>query len=212
MSGSATVPESMPEPSSSDASELVEFFALIAYLPEPIATFLSVLRHQLDPGFRGRPHLTILPPRPLANSPQAVWSEVQQMLASSHPIEVGLGEVETFSESHVIFLRLNAGAREIEVLHQQLNRGKANFRETWEFHPHVTLAHGVCAEKFQATSLAACAHWAEYCGPRRFPVEQLDWVKTCVHIDSANVGKRGLVRSDSEWVDLTHWNLGAPLR
>jgi len=212
MSGSATVPESMSEPSCSDAGGVVEFFALVAYLPEPVATFLSGLRHELDPRFCGRPHLTILPPRPLGFSPSMVWREVQQLLSSSHPIRVGLGDVETFSESHVIFLQLSTGASEIEILHQRLNTGKANYPEPWKFHPHVTLAHGVCAEKFQATSIDARARWAEYCGPRSFSMTQLDWVKTSVHTDPANVGNRGLVRSDSEWADLEHWNLGAPLR
>jgi 2'-5' RNA ligase len=191
---------------------VVEFFALVAYLPEPVSTFLSGLRHELDPRFRGKPHLTILPPRPLADSADSAWSEIRKSISASHPIGVRLGDVKTFSGSHVVFVELSAGSPEVAILHQHLNTGQAHFCETWDFHPHVTLAHGVCVENLQATSSAAQSRWAEYFGPRSFRMTQLDWVKTCVHTDPANVGKRSLVQSDSEWVDLTHWDLGAPLR
>ncbi len=212
MSSSATEPQSSSEPSSSGPEGILEFYALVAYLPEPVATFLSELRHDLDPKFRGRPHLTILPPRPLLESSVRAWEEIRGRMASSHPIGVSLGEVQTFPDSYVVYVGLTSGGTDVTALHESLNQGRVKYCETWSFCPHVTVAHGVCAETLRAASVDARAKWEAYKGPRELLVTRLDWVRTCVHTDPRNFEQRGLVKSDSEWEDLDHWDLGAPLR
>jgi 2'-5' RNA ligase len=210
MSGSATEPESPSEPSLGNTGGAIEFYALVAYLPEPIAGFLAGLRHELDPHFLGRPHLTILPPRPLRCSSDAAWKDVRRHIALNHPISVGLGNVETFPGSRVIFVSLSVGEREVEILHEHLNAGRVNFLEAWQFHPHVTLAHGVPEDRFSMTSQIARVRWAEYSGPRTFSLTRLDWAKTEVQTDPARIGQPGLVQSDTKWTDLEHCDLGAP--
>src|SRR5439155_14771949 len=115
MSASATSDDS---PSSDTAFSLrengIEYFALVAYLPEPLSGFLSELRHQLDPRFRGKPHLTLLPPRPLVCSSDEAWRGLRHEIRRRRTFVVDLGNVGTFAESQVVFLSVRQGEGEIE--------------------------------------------------------------------------------------------------
>ena len=44
----------------------INSYALISYLPEPLAGYLDSLRCELVPRCQARTHVTVLPPRPLA--------------------------------------------------------------------------------------------------------------------------------------------------
>src|SRR5437660_10919341 len=120
----------------------LEFFALVTYLPEPLSGFLRGLRKDLDPRFKGEPHLTILPPRPLTRSWAEVWRELSAVISVTDALRVDLGDVQTFCESHVVYLGLGRGAAEIEALHERLNTGSAKAGESWDYCPHTTPAQG----------------------------------------------------------------------
>lgn len=192
-----------------DTGGALEFFALVAYLPEPLSGFLSGLRKDLDPRFKGKPHLTILPPRSLIRPWAEVWQETVGIIAASDSIHVELGNVRTFYESHVVYLGLNRGASEIADLHDRLNTGCAEARELWEYCPHITLAHGYMGEHFDAAIDGARAKWVGYRHPHNFEIERLTFVKTAIVPGVNDRGTRSLVASDSEWVDLAECSLAS---
>jgi 2'-5' RNA ligase len=209
MSASATSDGTPPssDTGSSNMQKGIEFFALVAYLPEPLSGFLSQLRHQLDPRFRGKPHLTLLPPRPLVCSSDDAWADVRREIRRNSSFLVDLGSVGVFAESQVVFLSIRHGASEIEQLHGRLNTGRAGFAEVWRYHPHVTLAHGLFGGDFTSAATEATRCWGLYQGVRQFRVERLVWVKTTIVPGSSGRGTRSMVATDSEWVDLGYQDL-----
>ena len=48
------------------AWDRINSFALVSYIPEPLAGFLDRLRQELVPNCFLRAHVTILPPRPIS--------------------------------------------------------------------------------------------------------------------------------------------------
>ena len=191
------------------SSGTIEFFALVAYLPEPLSEFLSSLRQELDPRFRGKPHLTILPPRLLTYSWKEAWAELRPSITKSHPFPVSLGNVETFDASRVVYLALRDGFTAAQALHDVLNSGCASCGEAWPFHPHITLAHKLPTENFGEAAESARKRWNEYKPDRGFTVDRLTWVKTIIVPGVSDRGTRSLVASDSEWVDLAESELSA---
>ena len=188
----------------------IDFFALVVYLPEPLSEFLSALRRDLDPRFCGKPHLTILPPRPLLSPWNEAWAELKPAICNSHPFHVELGNVETFDASRVVYLSLREGFPAVEALHRLLNMGCTNCgQEAWPYHPHITLAHKSLAENFLDAAADAQRRWIEYRGDRGFLVDRLTWVKTTIVPGVNEPGTRSLVASDSAWVDLAESELAA---
>lgn len=195
--------------SGGDSGRAIEFFALVAYLPEALSEFLSGLRQELDPRFRGKPHLTVLPPRPLKFPWDEAWAELRPAIAASPRVAVELGDVETFTASQVVYLALRTGHAAVQTLHELLNAGCAGCGEAWPYHPHITLAHGSFAASFADATQNAQRWWSEYNGEREFTVDRLTWVKTTIVPGVNDRGTRSLVASDSAWVDLAESELAA---
>jgi 2'-5' RNA ligase len=191
------------------SSGTIDFFALVAYLPEPLSEFLSGLRQDLDPRFTGKPHLTILPPRPLTFAWDEAWGELRPIITRCRSFQVTLKDVETFDASKVVYLALCDGYHEVEALHDLLNSGCASCGEAWPFHPHITLAHKSAAENFAEAAECARKRWSEYHGERGFKVDRLTWVKTTIVPGVSDRGTRSLVASDSQWLDLADSELSA---
>ena len=193
--------------SDGDSGKAIELFALVAYLPEALSEFLSRIRRDLDPHFLGKPHLTLLPPRLLSSTWEQAWAELQPAIAASSPVDVGLGDVETFLASQVVYVALSKGYLAVETLHGLLNAGCASCRELWPYHPHVTLAHGFFSENLADAAKNAQHRWSEYSGERGFTIDRLTWVKTTIVPGVNERGTRSLVASDSMWVDLAESKL-----
>jgi 2'-5' RNA ligase len=187
--------------------EALEFFALVAYLPEPLSGFVSRLRHDLDPCFAGKPHLTVLPPRPLEGSWSDAWSQVRASIEATPAFEVGLSQVETFAESQVVYLAIREGYTMLQKLHEQLNSGPTCFAEAWHYQPHITLAHGIAGEQVDSALETARRRWREYSLRRSFEVGRLTWVKTVIVPGVSERGTRSLVATNSTWVDLAECDL-----
>src|SRR5271170_3812299 len=127
--------------------EPVNSFALISYLPEPLAGYLDSLRCELVPRCQARTHVTVLPPRPLAAGlPESAWQELNDYLDDFPPFRVELTTIDVFQGTNVIYLSVGAGYRELEQMHEALNRGPLQFAEPYRYHPHVTLAQGLMPE------------------------------------------------------------------
>ena len=160
----------------------VNSFALVAYLPGPLATFLDRIRHDFAPDSRAKAHLTILPPRPLMPSPDpanidAAWDRLRNQLQDIQPFQVELGEVEVFPQTHAIYISIRSGLEELKRLHDLLNAGGLAFEEPYSFHPHVTIAQELAPEDVPEAAQFARWRWDEFKPSRCFTVERLTFVQ-----------------------------------
>jgi 2'-5' RNA ligase len=156
----------------------INSFALISYLPEPMAGFLDSLRCELVPRCQAKTHVTILPPRPLASGvPEDAWSDLNDSLNLFPPFRVELTSVEVFAGTNVIYISIGAGFRELEQMHAALNQGPLQFDEPYKYHPHVTLAQQLSAEQVEAAAALARRRWREFPYSRSFTVDRLTFVQ-----------------------------------
>jgi 2'-5' RNA ligase len=154
-------------------------FALVAYIPDPLAGFLDDLRLELTPGCNPHAHVTILPPRPLRES-DSLADTVQRLTDDTRgvaPFRVESGEIEIFEASSVIYLGLSGGAREMRQLYNSLNCGCLKYNEQFPYHPHITIAQNIRPEDAAGKALIAKERWAKFRGPRGFTVSALSLVQ-----------------------------------
>src|SRR6476660_9151793 len=119
--------------------EKLNQFALVIYIPDPLARFLDELRLELVNGCRPRAHVTVLPPRPLPDV-EAALEEARIMSPEFPPFEIEAGDVEVFPKTKVIYIGLRSGGDQMRTMHEALNTGALLFDEPYAFHPHITLA------------------------------------------------------------------------
>lgn len=173
-------------------------FALVSYTPDPLASFLDRLRLELTPDCKPRAHVTVLPPRPIAN--QCDLKELSEHLEEecrlALPFEVVLGDIEVFPGTNVIYVGLVRGERELHALHENLNSGQLEYDGPFPYHPHITIAQDIQAEQVEELTRIARLRWREYDGPRGFMVECLSFVQ--------NV-------APGMWVDVTRIPLAQPV-
>ena len=155
----------------------VNSFALVSYLPEPLAGFLDRLRTELVADCQSRAHVTVLPPRPLLSAVDDAWRELVDGFQDFEPFPVELGRVEVFPITQVLYLSVNAGHAELKRLHQTLNRGGLHFEEPFPYHPHVTLAQGLEPHQAAAAVDLAGVRWREFAHARAFAVDRLTFVQ-----------------------------------
>ncbi len=155
-----------------------ESFALVSYLTGPLAKFLDDLRHELAPGCFARAHVTVLPPRRLAASPEAVWRDLSDRVQDCAPFDVELGGAEIFPISKVIYVSVKQGFARLHQLHDQLNCGAAHFDEPFEYHPHITLAQDLPADAVRGALTLASERWRESGMPHTFTVGKLAFVQS----------------------------------
>ena len=160
------------------AGNPVNSFALISYLPEPLAGYLDSLRCELVPECRAKSHVTVLPPRPLTAGPaDAAWLGLNGFLDAFAPFSVELTSIEVFQGTNVVYLSIGQGYRDLERMHAALNRGPLRFVEPFEYHPHVTLAQHLMPEEVEPALELARKRWDEFRFSRRFTVQRLTFVQ-----------------------------------
>jgi 2'-5' RNA ligase len=155
----------------------VGLFALVAYLPDPLARFLDDLRIELTPGCNPHAHVTILPPRPIHDELKGIVRQLTDDLKGSVPFRVDLGEIEIFEATHVIYLGLARGGSELRRLYGALNCGCLKYNENYPYHPHLTIAQNIPPEDTERLAPIARERWAQYRGPRTFVVSELSFVQ-----------------------------------
>lgn len=172
--------------------DLLDSFALVTYLPDPLCSFLDNLRRELAPGCAPHAHVTILPPRPLAVTPEEAVAAMRSRISDFSAFEIKAGEVLIFAGSDVVYLSIKEGRPELLQMHRALNVGPLKHEGPYPYHPHITLAQDLTPQ--QSIELAAVAQrrWAEYSGPRVFSAEKLVFVQ--------NTARHG-------WTDLAHFQL-----
>jgi 2'-5' RNA ligase len=154
-------------------------FALVSYIPDPLARFLDDLRVELTPGCNPHAHVTILPPRPLHNDTD-VKDTIQLIVEGCRnlpPFRVEPGDIRVFAESNVIYLDIVRGINELREFYRVLNRGPLAYKESFPYHPHITIAQNIPPDQAPRLTTAAKEKWAEYRGPRGFLVSSLSFVQ-----------------------------------
>ena len=171
----------------------INSFALISYLPEPLAGFLDSLRCELVPRCTAKSHVTLLPPRPLASGlPEKAWCDLNDSLNGFPPFRVELGSIEVFEDTNVIYLSIGSGYRELVQMHAALNQGQLRFCEPYEYHPHVTLAQQLTKEQVEAASALARRRWREFSCSHSFTVDRLTFVQNTLENRWADLAGREL--------------------
>ena len=177
------------------ARERINSFALVAYIPEPLAGFLDRLRQELVPNCFLRAHVTILPPRPIGSTPEAAWRAVEELVPRFRPFDMELADVVVFPITDVIYISVGPGNEELRKLHDHLNTSALRFDEPYRFHPHITLAQELKPDEVDELVTVAQARWAEYQGPRNFRVDKTVFVQNTRR---------------NAWLDLGECTLGQP--
>lgn len=175
----------------------INSFALVSYLPEPLAGFLDRLRQELVPNCFLRAHVTVLPPRPVA-VPDEAWSVVKNLAARFTPFEVRMTDVEVFPVSDVIYLNVDEGGDQLRLMHDVLAVDGLEFAEQFAYHPHVTLAQELKPDELDELVAVARARWAEFSLDKSFRVEKIAFVQNTRRNEWIDLAECALGQSDSE--------------
>jgi len=182
----------------------INSFALVSYLPGPLAELLDEIRHDFAPQSRAKAHVTILPPRPLIELPGegpgraaiAAMDELKIRLQDFLPFKVDLGEIEIFEGTQVIYVSIQTGFAELERMHSALNTGRVAFQEPYPYHPHVTIAQELEREDVHNAAQFARWRWSEFKHSRSAWIDRLTFVQNTI---------------ENCWTDLAMLNLGSPV-
>ncbi len=178
----------------------INSFALVGYIPEPLAGFLDRLRQELVPNCFLRAHVTILPPRPLCTSSEEAWSTIRRLIPRFAPFEVELAQVEIFPKSDVIYLGVGAGSDQLKQMHDALDIDGLRFDEFYHYHPHVTLAQDLPTGMVSELAEVARVRWAEFPFARNFRIDKAVFVQNTECSDWLDLGECTLGQWDSKLV------------
>jgi len=156
--------------------ERQNLYALVVYIPEPLGSFLDELRLEMAPSCNPHAHVSVLPPRPLADEAAAI-SESRAAVAQCEPFDLELGAVEVFAATSVIYIGLSRGAEQLRELHDRLNRGALAYTEPFPYHPHITLGQELDVSQVEALRHLAARRWQVFQGPRAFRAEHTVFVQ-----------------------------------
>lgn len=159
----------MPEP----------YYALVAYVNNPVGVFVEGLRRDLQPEHAHLPaHLSILPPRLLAGSERQALEAIGRVCDAVQPFEVTLGDVETFVPvTPTVFLRVAHAAYRMRELHDRLNADTLQYDEPWPYMPHLTIFRMEQMEQAEPLLEQARQRWSDYRETRSVRVESLTFVR-----------------------------------
>jgi len=178
----------------------INSFALVTYIPEPLAGFLDRLRQELVPNCFLRAHATVLPPRPLSSTPEAAWEAIRSLTPQFAPFEIQLSEVRVFPVSDVIYVDISAGAEELLRMHDAENIDGLRYQEPYPYHPHITLGQELKPDEVDELTAVAKARWAECQLSKSFHVEKVVFVQNTRRNEWVDLGECNLGRSESKLV------------
>jgi len=173
--------------------ERINSFALVSYVPNPLAAFLDQLRQELVPTCFLRAHISILPPRTLLVPPNEAWRHICEVAPLFSPFDVHLTDVRAFPGSNVIYLAVAEDIDRISEMHAVLNTDGLESVEAFDFVPHVTLAQDLGPADVDLVADLARKRWAEFPHPRSFRLETITFVQNT---------------EGNNWIDLGEYRLG----
>jgi 2'-5' RNA ligase len=179
-------------------AERINLFALVVYIPDPLARFLDDLREELVPSCLPCAHVTMLPPRPVSGDLGGAIEHARTLVSGFAPFDIVPGDVEIFPRTDVIYIGIRQGEPELREVYRALNRGPLSFQEPFPYHPHITLAQGMPPDRVKPLYELACRRWAGFPHSRRIRAELACFVQSTI---------------DCTWVDLAEFKLiGVPVR
>jgi 2'-5' RNA ligase len=178
----------------------INSYALVTYIPEPLAGFLDRLRQELVPNCFLRAHVTILPPRPLTSSPEVAWESIRSLAPRYAPFDIQLSEVRVFPVSDVIYVDVAAGSTELALMHDGMNTDGLYLQEAFPYHPHVTLAQELKTDEVDELTRVARARWAEFARGKSLHVDKIVFVQNTRRNEWVDLGECNLGRSESKLV------------
>ena len=178
----------------------INSYAIVSYIPEPLAGYLDRLRQELVPNCFLRAHVTILPPRPITSTPESAWNQVRLLARRFSPFKLDLTSVELFPVSDVIHIAVGAGFVQMEQMHDAMDAGGLKFKELHSYHPHVTLAQDLKPDEVDELVDVARQRWAEFAFERSFQVETITFVQSTRRKQWIDLGECKLGRDDARLV------------
>jgi 2'-5' RNA ligase len=178
----------------------INSYALVSYVPEPLAGFLDQLRRELVPNCFLSAHITILPPRPLSSPPESAWNNIRALTPHFSPFDVELTAVEVFPISDVIYVAVGAGSDRLREMHAVFNSNGLCFKEQYPFHPHVTLAQELKPDELDELIRVAHERWAELPHPHTFRVDKVVFVQNTHRNQWIDLGECSLGQDESRLV------------
>jgi len=135
-------------------------FALVAYIPDPLGSFLQSLRLGLPGEEDPQAHITILPPRPLQFPLEIASLEAQRIINGFEPFTIRLSGVSVFPETNILYLDIDRGNDALHKLHDALNTGSLTHEENFAFLPHLTISGPIPADELAKVRAEAERAWA----------------------------------------------------
>jgi hypothetical protein len=173
--------------------ERINSFALVSYVPNPLAAFLDQLRQELVPTCFLRAHISILPPRTLLVPPDEAWRHICGLAPLFSPFDVHLTDIRVFPGSNVIYIAVAEDIDRIPEMHAVLNTNGLECAEAFDFVPHITLAQDLGDADVALVTDLARKRWAEFPHPRSFRLETITFVQNT---------------EGNNWIDLSEYRLG----
>ncbi|MBL8176689.1 MAG: 2'-5' RNA ligase family protein [Bryobacterales bacterium] len=149
----------------------------MAYIPDPLGVFLDDLRRELVPGCNPHAHVTLLPPRPIQGTAEEAVRHIRDTIAGLPAFDLHAAQINVFPVTNVIFIELGMGRSQMVDLHGILNNGAVAYNEPFEYHPHITLAQEIPADRVESILAGARRKWDEFRNTRIFPVQELTFVQ-----------------------------------
>jgi 2'-5' RNA ligase len=147
--------------------------ALVCYVPEPLAGVLQTLRRTLPSAYDARPHITLLPPRPLCLPVRELIGRLSRILRNRRSFSVKLNDLSSFVETSLLHFEIGEGSEHLNELHSVLNSGDLRHDEVHDFKPHVTIGGPYDSALLPEVLAEAKALWnSSSCG-NRFDVDEI---------------------------------------
>ena len=178
----------------------INSFAVVSYIPEPLAGFLDRLRQELVPNCFLRAHVTVIPPRPLT-APEKALDLIKNLAARYSPFEVRMTDVEVFPISDVIYVNVGKGSEHLRLMHDVLAVDELEFNEPFAYHPHVTLAQELKPDELDELVEVARTRWNGFASDKSFRVEKIAFVQNTRRNEWIDLAECVLGQSDSEVSD-----------
>jgi 2'-5' RNA ligase len=180
-----------------DGSQLVNSYAVVSYIPDPLGAFLDNMRRELAPNCIPQAHVTILPARALSVPAEEAWRLIRDRAEAFPVFEVETGDIEVFESTTVAYVAVRKGWDELVALHDQLSQGPLWFEEPYPYHPHITVAQDFDPALLWEIAEKARQLWRRFPHPRSFLVDALTFVRAT---------------ADKRWLDLAQCRLSAAYR
>lgn len=157
-------------------ARVIDSYALVAYIPNPLGEFLDSLSRTLVPGCHIHSHVTLLPPRHLKGTIDEAMDVLDAGTRTICPFELQITDIQIFDVTSVLYANVGHGRARLIDVYRHMNTGVLQHDEQFPYHPHVTLAIDTAHADIHALAAEARQLWKDYPHSRRFVVETLTFV------------------------------------